>query len=88
MHIRKIIHSLKKTFYLNVILKDIPMFDTVRHRGYVFNSTSYLSLGGKGTLKLLAETTKESSIEFSSLGKNEILKSKKKLSIISQTSFM
>jgi hypothetical protein len=56
--------------------------------GLYFTSTSYLSLGGKGTLKLLAETTKESSIVFSSLGTNEILKAKKKLSKISQTSFL
>jgi len=45
-------------------------------------------LGGKGTLNLLVEIAKESTTVFSSLGTNEILKSKKKLSKISQTSFL
>jgi hypothetical protein len=66
MQIRKFIHNLKKLFYLNIILKDLPMFDIVRNKG-----------------SILAETTKESTIVFSSLGTNEILKSKKKPSIIS-----
>jgi hypothetical protein len=56
--------------------------------GLYFTSTSYLNLGGKGTLKLLADVAKESATVFFSLGTKEILNVEKKLSISSHTSFL
>jgi hypothetical protein len=49
--------------------------------GLYFTSTSYLSLGGKGTLKMLVDEAKESATVFSSLGMKEMLNAEKKLSI-------
>jgi hypothetical protein len=49
---------------------------------------SYLSFGGKGTLKLLAEIARELAMMFSSLGINEMLKDRKKLSTKSHTLFL
>jgi hypothetical protein len=48
--------------------------------GLYFTYTSYLSVGGKGTLELLVEATNMDSIDFPSFVTNEILKAKKKLS--------
>ena len=56
--------------------------------GFYFTSISYLNLGGRGTLKLLAEIARESIIGFSPLGINDILKARKKLSMRSHTSFL
>jgi hypothetical protein len=57
-------------------------------KGLYLISTSYLSLGGSGILKWLAQIAKESAIALSSLGINEMLKAEKKLSIRSHTSFL
>jgi hypothetical protein len=56
--------------------------------GLYFTSTSYLEFGGSGVLKLPEETTRESTNVLASLGTKDMLKDKKKLSIISQTSFL
>jgi hypothetical protein len=56
--------------------------------GLHFTYVSYLSLGGRGTLKLLAEIAKESTTVFSSLRMNEMLKAEKNLLMRSHTSFM
>jgi len=44
--------------------------------GLYFTYTSYLSLGSRGTPKLLAEMDRDSSMMFSPLGINEMLKAK------------
>jgi hypothetical protein len=64
------------------------MFDILGMEGLYFISTSYLSLGGRGTLKLLANAARESTTVFFSLGMNEMLNAEKKLSIRSHTSFL
>jgi hypothetical protein len=80
MQIKKFIYNLKKLFFISISSsKTFECLTFSGIEGLYFTSTSYLSFWGKGTLKLLAEASNESAIEFYSLGTNEILKSKKKL---------
>jgi hypothetical protein len=56
--------------------------------GLYLTSTSPWIFGGREALNRLAETAKESTEVFSSLGTKVMLKAEKKLSIRSHTSFL
>jgi len=81
--VRKIPNDLYESFNLFVIFEHLPMLYVIRYKG----STPYERNLGGGTLKVLAAIARESTIMFSSLGKNWMLKSMNKLSIKSHTSF-
>jgi hypothetical protein len=52
MKIREFIHSLKKPLYLKIILKNLPMFDIIRNRGFVFYFHLTLDFLGESNLEL------------------------------------
>jgi hypothetical protein len=64
------------------------MLDVVKYRGSIFHFNIIPELRWQWDLNWLAETARESSMKFFSLGTNEMLKVKKNMSMRSHTSFL
>jgi hypothetical protein len=84
---RKFIDRLKNFFDFKIVSEYLPMLDIVQYRWPLSYLNIIIDLRWQRILNRLAETNKESTKVFSSLGIKEMLKDEKKLSIRSHTLF-